>query len=290
MLRKKFFHSGNIKVPSGTLGFWSAAGTINTRTYNYGSDVIAASTSMPQVIPNGSSAVGTDSQLVVAKAQGLTGLTYKYAYSNAGVTNGTNLANPFGWCTSAGNAVLGIVGVKAGTVPNLVSKYTYAGDVVTAASSFNWGNNGSFGKQGFGIAAYGLFPSTINTATANVNKYTYGTDAITTVTYAVIASNNMSAAGNATFAINLITGSGTSVKKYTYSSDSAAPTTSFSSNLTYSVGTGNDILAVFPGPSTSAASGVYIYSNDTTHDSTSFGIAIGASISCGSNGVTGVNV
>lgn len=282
MIKRKFFIQGIIKLPSGVVGLYVRSSLTNTYIYDFGADSIVPTTALTQALANGG-ATATDIFALICCASSTT-VSNKYNWASTAVTIGTafNLASSnAGVCN--GNSTLGVFCIEAGS-PNRTNKYTYASNVVTSGTDLNYTSSSGPG-QGFGIAAYGIFPKGNNTNPGI--KYTYAGD-IVAATAPLVTNNRMSASFNATISIWIANTAVTNTNKYTFSSDTFVAATSILN--TASKATGNDTVGVFASQAANGATNKYTYSSDTVGATTSFGITIGSSGAGVSNGTTGVNV
>lgn len=284
MLTKKFFGQNHIKLPTGTTGLYVQDTTVNTKLYTFGTDVVTAGTSLLAAASN-SAGVGIPQFAIIARG-GTT--AYKYTYSGNLVTATGNLTVGSSGAGGAGNSTFGIVGINPSS-PNNVTKYTYAGDVITPATALQFPEQGGFSKQAYGNSAFGIFASN-GSLSHPLRRYTYASDVISN-TAATFFGNVGPATYIDTLSIVLVNGTPTTARKYMYASDTFTPTTSLSGiGASRGCGAGSDTIGVFPNQSTTNASSIYVYSNDTTHDATSFGVAVGLATATASNGLTGVNI
>jgi len=292
MLKTKFFSSGPVKLPNGTQGIFIKNSGLAMTIYDFGSDVVSPTTSLPATTSN-PTAVGIPSTMVTAKSQP-TATTYKYNFPTTITSSGTSLtaiAFPTGATTNSTTAVF-MVGT--GAVPIQTSKYKYAGDIVTAGGNMASGsqNFSSCARQSIGNSTTGVFPKADVAAnpTNGTMKYDYASD-ISTVggNLTVTCVNTYGASISAFGIIHNNTSSGTITNKYTFAGDTAAATTVLSTGA--GAGAGNATYALFANTSSNVDTAKYIYAGDTVLDGTTLGINQPSLSGAGgaSNGVSGVS-
>jgi hypothetical protein len=294
MLRTKFFSSGFVKIPSGTMGLFNKNNATNLYTYNFGSDAVAATTSLPATTFN-STLIGTSAQAIIVKGSS-SAITYKYGFPSTAVTTGSSLTGNVGITGAINNSTVGIIAV-GGNSPYPTNKYTYSGDLVTAGGNLTYSSGvvgGPAGRQAYGNATVGVFPRCGTTATNQISKYTYAGDISAVGTTLLTTTGSTRATGISTMALICYSTNNLTTAKYTYADDTVVAGSTFTlTSGAVGPGAGNDTLAIFAnGTSGGADSYKYVYVGDLTLTGTTFGINQPALSSAGaaSNGVTGVNV